>query len=42
MSDIHLRQPGFTYSAVAHLQIVKKEYNKLRKQEIHDVFIKTN
>ena len=42
MSEIHLRQHGFTYSAVAHLQIVKKKYKKLRKQEIHDIFIKTN
>ena len=42
MSEIHSRQPGFIYSAVAHLQIVKKEYKKLRKQKIHDIFIKTN
>ena len=32
MSEIHLRHPGFTYS----------EYKKLRKQEIYDIFIKTN
>ena len=44
MPEIHLRQPEFTYSACDHLQkkITKKEYKNLKKQEIHDIFIKTN
>ena len=36
MPEIHLRQPGFTYSANA-----KKEYKSLNKQEIQDILIKT-
>ena len=27
---------------VSHLLEVKKEYKNLKKQEIHDIFIKTN
>ena len=33
--------PGFIYSASEHLQKTKKEYKNLRKQKIHDIFIKT-
>ena len=36
MSEMHLRQPGFTYSACDHLQ------KSLKKQDIHDIFMKTN
>ena len=32
MPEMHLRQPGFT----------KKENKSLKKQEIHNIFIKTN
>ena len=35
---MHLRQPGFTYSACRHLQKTKKESKNLK---IHDIFIKT-
>ena len=43
MPETHLRQPGFTYSAlVDHLQKKKKEYKSLKKEEIHDILIKTN
>ena len=37
---MHLRQPGFMYSACGHFQKIKKEYEE--KQEIQDIFIKTN
>ena len=40
MPEIHLRQPGFTYSALGHIQKIKKESKKLRKQEIYNIFIK--
>ena len=41
---MHLRQPEFTCSAlhVHYLQKAKKEYKNLKKQEIHDIFIKMN
>ena len=43
MPQMHLRQPGFTYSVYKnHLQKPKKEYKNLKQQEIHDIFIKTN
>ena len=35
----HLRQPG---AFVGHLLKTKKKYKNLRKQEIHNIFIKTN
>ena len=31
MPQIHLREPGFTYSAVDHLQKRKKEFKNLKK-----------
>ena len=34
MLEMHLRQPGFTYSACGK--------TGLKKQVIHDIFIKTN
>ena len=34
MPEIHLRQPGFTYSASGSFN--------LKKQKIRDIFIKTN
>ena len=42
MLEMHLRQPGFSIVLVDHLQITKKEHKNLNKQEIHDIFIKTN
>ena len=42
MPEIHLRQPGFAYSACEHLLKTKKKYKNLNKQEIGDVFIKMN
>ena len=40
MSEIHLRQPIFRYSAYGPFK--KNEYKNLKKQDIHDIFIKTN
>ena len=48
MPEMHLRQPasldksGFTYSACGPFTKNKKEYKNLKKQEIHDIFIKMN
>ena len=41
MPEMHLRQPGFIYSACGPFT-KKKEYKSLKKQEIHDIFIKAN
>ena len=37
MSEMHLRQPQFTYSACGNLLKTKKEYKNLKKQEIQDI-----
>ena len=42
ITEIHLKQPEFTYRVLENVQKTKKEYKNLKKQEIHDVFIKTN
>ena len=42
MSEIHLRQHGFTYNACRPLKKTKKEHKNLKKQMIHESFIKTN
>ena len=42
MPQIHLRQPGFTYSACGTFKKTRKEFKALKKQEIHNIFIKTN
>ena len=43
MSEMHLRQPGLTYSTCGtFLKNTKKKRKNLNKQEIHDIFIKTN
>ena len=39
---MHLKQPGFTYSAWGLFTKNKEEKKKLKKQEIQDIFIKTN
>ena len=41
MPEIHLRQPRFTYSACGPFTKDKERQN-LNKQEIHEIFIKTN
>ena len=40
--EMHLRQPEFTYTAYRTFKKAKKKYKNLKKQEIHDVVIKTN
>ena len=41
MPKMHLRQPGFMYNAYGSFaKKTKKEYENLKKQEIHDIFIK--
>ena len=42
MPEIHLRQAGFTYTACGPFTKKKKDYKTLKKQEIDDIFIKTN
>ena len=42
MPDMHLGQPGFTYSTCGQFTKNKTRIQKLKKQEIQDIFIKTN
>ena len=42
MPEMHLKQPRFTYSACRPFTKNKNEYKNLKKQEIQDIFIKTN
>ena len=42
MPEMHLRQPGPTYSACGTLQKTRKKNKNLKKQEIHVIFIKMN
>ena len=42
MPEMHLKQPGFTYSVVDHLLKIKKEFKNLKKQEIQSIFIEMN
>ena len=42
MSEMHLRQTGFTYGACGPFTKKKERIKKLKKQEIQDTFIKTN
>ena len=42
MPEMHLRQPGFPYSAYGPFVKNKESIQKLKKQEIQDTFIKTN
>ena len=42
MPEIHLRQPGFTYSACGSFRKNKEKIKKVKKKDIHDLFIKTN
>ena len=42
MPELHLRQPGFTYSACGPFTKNKEKIKKLKKQEIQNIFIKIN
>ena len=43
MPEMHLRQPGFTYSACGPFTKNKERIKKLKKkQETQDLLIKTN
>ena len=42
MPEMHLKQPGFTYTACGHLLKIKKEFKNLKKQEIQNIFIEIN
>ena len=42
MPEMHLGQPGFTYSSCGPFTKNKKESKNLKKQEIYDIFVKTN
>ena len=43
MSEMHLKQPGFTYSSCGTFtKNTEKKIKKIKKQEIQDTFIKTN
>ena len=38
MPEMHLKQPGFTYSACGTLTKHKEKIKKIKKQEIQDIF----
>ena len=40
--EMHLRQPGYTYSACGPFTKNKERIKKYEKQKIQDIFIKTN
>ena len=42
MPEMNLKQYGFTYSACESFKKAKKKYKNLKKEEIHDIFIKRN
>ena len=42
MPEIHLKQPGFTYIACGPFTKTKKEFKKLKKQELQAIFTKMN
>ena len=42
MPEMHLSKATFTYSAWGPFIKAKKKYKNLKKQEIHDIFIKAN
>ena len=43
MTEMYLRQPGFTYSACGSFTKNKERMQKfIKKQEIHNISIKTN
>ena len=42
MPGVHLKQPGFTYSACRPFTKNKERIQKLKKQEIQDIFTEMN
>ena len=42
MPEMHLKQPGFTYSACGLLTKNKERFKNLKKQEIQAIFTKMN
>ena len=40
MPEIHLKQPGFTYSACGPFTKKKKEYKSLKKTYLHKIHLK--
>ena len=40
--ETHLRKSVFKVVVVEHLQKAKEEYKSLKKQELRDIFLKTN
>ena len=42
MSEVHSRQTGLHIVLVNNLLKTKKEYTKLKKQKIREIFIETN
>ena len=42
MPEMHLRQPGFTYSACGPFAKSKKKYKSLNKLEIQDILTEMN
>ena len=42
MPEMHLKQPVLKYSVCGPFTRTKKEYKNLKKQEIHNILIKTN
>ena len=42
MYEMHLRQPGFTYSACGPFTKNKERIKNIKRQETGDIFIKTN
>ena len=42
MPEIHLKQPGFNYSACGHSLKIKKEFKNLKKREIQTISTKMN
>ena len=42
MSEMHLKQPGFTYSACGPFTKNKERTQNLNKQEIQNIFTKMN
>ena len=42
MPEMHLKQSGFSYSALDRLLKTKKEFKSLRRREVQDIFTKGN
>ena len=42
MPEMHLKQPGFTYSACGPFAKIKKEFKNLKKQETQNILTEMN